>query len=104
MGVAEQIGGLPSLTTVFVVLTGITGALLGQKSLDLLRIRNHIGLNQYLIRVAPAPLFARFKGLNNGMAGFVKMLDSVGTRRRFAAPYVATNQAKAQVNPVSARF
>ena len=41
MGVAEQIGGLPSLTTVFVVLTGIIGALLGQKSLDLLRIRDY---------------------------------------------------------------
>ena len=40
MGVAEKIGGLPSLTTVFVVLTGIIGALLGQKSLDLLRIRD----------------------------------------------------------------
>jgi predicted murein hydrolase (TIGR00659 family) len=39
MGVAEQIGGLPSLTTVFVVLTGILGALLGPKTLDLLRIQ-----------------------------------------------------------------
>ncbi len=40
MGVSEQIGGLPSLTTVFVVLTGIVGALLGPKSLDLMRIRD----------------------------------------------------------------
>jgi len=40
MGVSEQIGGLPSLTTVFVVLTGILGALIGPKSLDLLRIRH----------------------------------------------------------------
>jgi predicted murein hydrolase (TIGR00659 family) len=39
MGVSEQIGGLPSLTTVFVVFTGILGALVGQKSLDLLRAR-----------------------------------------------------------------
>jgi predicted murein hydrolase (TIGR00659 family) len=39
MGVAEQIGGLPSLTTVFVVFTGILGALLGQKILDVLRIK-----------------------------------------------------------------
>lgn len=40
MGVSEQVGGLPSLTTVFVVLTGILGALLGPKGLDLLRVKH----------------------------------------------------------------
>lgn len=38
MGVAERIGGLPSLTAVLVVLTGIVGAVAGRSVLDGLRI------------------------------------------------------------------
>lgn len=40
MGVSEQIGGLPSLTAVVVVLTGIAGAVLGDLVLDRLRVRD----------------------------------------------------------------
>lgn len=40
MGVAEQIGGLPSLTAVLVILTGISGAVLGTWTLNLLRIKD----------------------------------------------------------------
>ncbi|MEJ2016016.1 MAG: LrgB family protein, partial [Limibacillus sp.] len=40
MGVAEQIGGLPSLTAVLVILTGIIGATLGTWTLNLLRIKD----------------------------------------------------------------
>ncbi len=40
MGVAEQIGGLPSLTAVLVILTGIIGATLGTLTLNALRIRD----------------------------------------------------------------
>lgn len=40
MGIAERIGGLPSLTAVLVVTTGITGAVLGTRLFDLLRIRD----------------------------------------------------------------
>ena len=40
MGVAEQIGGLPSLTAVFVILTGIVGATLGGAALNLVRVRD----------------------------------------------------------------
>ncbi len=40
MGISEQLGGLPSLTAVLVILTGITGAMLGPLVLDLLRIRD----------------------------------------------------------------
>jgi predicted murein hydrolase (TIGR00659 family) len=40
IGVSEQIGGIPSLTTVFVIITGMVGALVGKEVLDLLRIRN----------------------------------------------------------------
>ena len=40
MGVSEQIGGLPSLTAVVVVLTGIAGAVIGDWVLDRLKIRD----------------------------------------------------------------
>jgi predicted murein hydrolase (TIGR00659 family) len=40
MGISEQLGGLPSLTAVLVVLTGILGAALGPPLLNLLRIRD----------------------------------------------------------------
>ncbi|GAB4446746.1 MAG: LrgB family protein [Chloroflexi bacterium OHK40] len=40
MGIAEAIGGLPSLTAVLVILTGMTGALCGSEALDLCRIRD----------------------------------------------------------------
>ncbi|HEX4329829.1 MAG TPA: LrgB family protein [Burkholderiales bacterium] len=41
MGIAEKIGGLPSLTAVLVMCTGIIGAGLGKYILDALRIRDH---------------------------------------------------------------
>lgn len=40
MGIAEQIGGLPALTAVAVVLTGITGVVLGDLVLNLVRVRD----------------------------------------------------------------
>ncbi len=40
MGVAEQIGGLPSLTAVLVILTGIFGATFGTWTLNALRIKD----------------------------------------------------------------
>lgn len=40
MGVAEQVGGLPSLTAVLVILTGITGAVIGMPLLRVLGLRN----------------------------------------------------------------
>ena len=40
MGIAEQLGGLPSLTAALVILTGILGAMLGPPVLDLLRVRD----------------------------------------------------------------
>jgi predicted murein hydrolase (TIGR00659 family) len=41
MGIAEKIGGIPSLTAVLVILTGISGAALAKWVLDVLRIRDH---------------------------------------------------------------
>jgi predicted murein hydrolase (TIGR00659 family) len=40
MGIAEQLGGLPSLTAVLVISTGILGAILGPYVLNVLGIRN----------------------------------------------------------------
>lgn len=40
MGVAEKIGGLPSLTAVLVVMTGVLGAVMARSLLHLLRIRD----------------------------------------------------------------
>ena len=40
MGIAEKLGGLPSLTAVFVIATGILGASLGPVLLDLMGIRD----------------------------------------------------------------
>ena len=40
MGIAEQVGGLPTLTAVVVILTGITGAMAATGLLKLLRIED----------------------------------------------------------------
>ena len=40
MGVSAEIGGLPSLTAMLVLLTGITGAMLGPALLHLLCVRD----------------------------------------------------------------
>lgn len=40
MGISEQLGGLPSLTAVMVILTGIFGAMLGPPLLNILRIHD----------------------------------------------------------------
>ena len=40
MGISEQLGGLPSLTAVMVLLTGVFGAMLGPPLLNLLRIKS----------------------------------------------------------------
>jgi predicted murein hydrolase (TIGR00659 family) len=61
MGIAEKIGGAPSLTAVLVILTGITGAVLGTWTLDLVRIRDR-----------------RARGLAMGVAA-----HGIGTARAF---------------------
>lgn len=40
MGIAEKLGGLPSLTAILVVSTGILGAVLGPPALNALRVRD----------------------------------------------------------------
>ena len=41
MGIAENIGGIPSLTAVFAVLTGIVGAVVGMQFLNFLNIKKN---------------------------------------------------------------
>lgn len=40
MGVSEEIGGLPSLTAVLVILTGVLGAMMGPKLMTLIGVRS----------------------------------------------------------------
>lgn len=40
MGISEQLGGLPSLTAALVILTGITGAMLGPLMLNLIGVKD----------------------------------------------------------------
>ncbi|MGB8855527.1 MAG: LrgB family protein [Burkholderiales bacterium] len=41
MGIAEKLGGIPSLTAVLVIFTGVSGAIMAKSILDMLRIENH---------------------------------------------------------------
>lgn len=80
MGISEQIGGLPSLTAVLVVATGITGAVLGTKLFALMRIKDDsvkgiaMGLTAHGIGTARAfqvsPEMGAFSGLAMALATF----------------------------------
>jgi len=67
MGISEKLGGLPSLTAVLVILTGVLGATLGPMLLNLLRIKDW-----------------RARGLAIGVAG-----HGIGTARAIQVNEVA---------------
>ncbi|MEO1767387.1 LrgB family protein [Thiobacter aerophilum] len=81
MGISEKIGGIPSLTAVFVVLTGIFGAVVGVWLLERLGCRDDaikgfaIGLTSHGIGTARAfqisPLAGAFSGLAMGLNGLM---------------------------------
>lgn len=81
MGISEEIGGIPSLTAVLVILTGIIGAVSAKAVLDLLRIRDAsvrgfaIGLASHGIGTARAFLMdeetGAFAGLGMGLNGIL---------------------------------
>ena len=81
MGIAERIGGLPSLTAVVVILSGIVGAALGPVVLDLARVRDWrarglaIGTAAHGIGTARAfqesEEAGAFSGLAMGLCGLV---------------------------------
>lgn len=74
MGVAEQLGGLPSLTAVLVILTGIVGAMLGPPLLNLLRVKDKaarglaIGTASHGIGTARALQESEVAGAFSGLA------------------------------------
>ena len=81
MGVSEQIGGLPSLTAVFVILTGIIAASFGTWVLNLVRVKDWrargfgMGVAAHGIGTARAlqvnEVAGAFAGLGMGLNGLV---------------------------------
>ncbi|HVI51581.1 MAG TPA: LrgB family protein [Candidatus Sulfotelmatobacter sp.] len=84
MGIAEQIGGIPSLAAVMVILTGITGAAFGSWVLDLVRVKDEIargvawGIAAHGIGTARAmhssAVSGAFAGLAMGLNGLATAL------------------------------
>lgn len=84
MGIAEKIGGLPSLTAVFVILTGMTGAIIARPLLNLLRVSAHptrgfaVGVAAHGIGTARAfqvsEEMGAFAGLAMGLTALVTAL------------------------------
>lgn len=81
MGIAERLGGLPSLTAVLVILTGVLGAMLSTPLLDLLGVRDWaargfaIGVAAHGIGTARAfqchQVAGTFSGIAMGLNGLV---------------------------------
>jgi putative effector of murein hydrolase len=81
MGIAQEIGGLPSLTAALVILTGITGAIFGGPVLDLLGIKlpaaRGLGLGTASHGIGTARAFEEseiagtFAGIAMGLNGFL---------------------------------
>ncbi len=79
MGIAEKIGGIPSLTAVLVILTGVSGAVMAKYLLDALRIEDHsvrgfaVGIAAHGIGTARAFQVSEragaFAGLGMGLNG-----------------------------------
>jgi predicted murein hydrolase (TIGR00659 family) len=84
MGIAEKVGGLPSLTAVLVITTGILGATLARGILNLIRIDDHsirgfaLGVTAHGIGTARAfqvsAEMGAFAGLAMGMSGVLTAL------------------------------
>lgn len=82
MGISEKIGGLPSLTAVLVVATGIIGAVIGGALFALLRIRDDdvkgiaMGITAHGIGTARAFQMSREMGAFSGLAMALSALTS----------------------------
>lgn len=84
MGIAEKIGGIPSLTAVLVIMTGVSGAMMAKYVLDVLRISDHgvrgfaVGIAAHGIGTARAFQVSEqagaFAGLGMGLNGLVTAL------------------------------
>jgi predicted murein hydrolase (TIGR00659 family) len=79
MAVSEKLGGMPALTAVLVISTGIFGAIIGQFIFNLMRINSHqirgfsLGVTSHGIGTARAfqvsPEMGAFSGLGMGLNG-----------------------------------
>ena len=84
MGISERVGGLPSLTAVLVILTGIIGAMSGTPLFNMLRIRDYrargfaIGIAAHGIGTARAfqvnQIAGTFAGIDMGLNGLITAL------------------------------
>jgi predicted murein hydrolase (TIGR00659 family) len=84
MGIAEKIGGLPSLTAVLVMLTGILGATIARSVFNLMKIDDHsirgfaLGVTSHGIGTARAFQVSQemgaFSGLAMGLSGVLTAL------------------------------
>ena len=84
MGIAEQIGGIPSLAAVIVIVTGILGAVAARSVLDICRIKDDavrgfaIGISSHGIGTARAFLIneqtGAFAALAMGLNGILTAL------------------------------
>jgi predicted murein hydrolase (TIGR00659 family) len=74
MGISEQIGGLPSLTAAFVIMTGITGVFIATKLLDVVKIEDDsvrgvaMGVTSHGIGTARAFQVSEEMGAFSGLA------------------------------------
>jgi predicted murein hydrolase (TIGR00659 family) len=74
MSISEQIGGVPSLTAVFVIITGIIGAIFGSSLFRILRIQDDsvkgiaMGITAHGIGTARAFQISAEKGAFSGLA------------------------------------
>ena len=90
MGIAEKIGGLPSLTAVFVILTGIIGAIIARPLLNALGVDSHpargfaVGVAAHGIGTARAFQVSEQMG---AFAGLAMGLTALVTA--FIAPWLA---------------
>jgi predicted murein hydrolase (TIGR00659 family) len=81
MGIAEQIGGVPSLTAALVLITGVVGAMFGAPLLDLVRIKDpaargfSLGTAAHGIGIArsfqESQIAGTFAGIAMGFNGFL---------------------------------
>lgn len=84
MGISEKIGGLPSLTAVLVIATGILGATLARGILNLIKVEDHavrgfaLGVTSHGIGTARAfqvsEQMGAFAGLAMGLSGVLTAL------------------------------
>ena len=84
MGIAERIGGLPSLTATMVIATGMLGAMIARPLLDLVRVREHdtrgfaLGVTSHGIGTARAFQVSEEMGAFAGLAmGLSALLTSL---------------------------